>query len=254
MLANRLMVTWLSALVIGLLGCRAAAAQERKGEEGGPGPKRPPARDADRRPVAPPGDVQQPGQEGTPGEFGPPPHGFGPPRPGAKPPFGRPGVDDPRRLGPPDRRGPHDEHDLAPKPPLPGGMPGGTPGRMQRMPAGPVGPPRWPHHDWGSLERNDPEMFKLFKEEMELEHQSRDLAGQFRQSPSPKRDEVKKQLQKIVSQQFEVRQQRRQLELKRLEEELQRLREAIEARNKARQQLVEKRVSELLGQDEDVGF
>jgi len=97
-------------------------------------------------------------------------------------------------------------------------------------------------------------MFKLLRQEMDLDRQTRALAEDYRQSPRPKRDDIKKQLEKLVDQQFEVRQQRRQLELKRLEEELQSLRDAMERRNKARKQIVEKRVTELLGQEEDVGF
>jgi hypothetical protein len=97
-------------------------------------------------------------------------------------------------------------------------------------------------------------MFKLLNGEMILERRTMGLAREYRQAPSPKNDEVKKQVEKLVDQQFEVRQQRRELELKRMEEELKRLRDAIERRNQARKQIVEKRVTELLGQEEDVGF
>jgi hypothetical protein len=44
------------------------------------------------------------------------------------------------------------------------------------------------------------------------------------------------------------------LELKRLEEELQRLRESVDHRTKARKELVEKRVSDLLGKEDLTGF
>ena len=104
------------------------------------------------------------------------------------------------------------------------------------------------------MEKNDPEMFKIVRQEMDLERQSRELVDSYRKAPRDKRDDIKKQVEKLVDQQFEVRQQRRQLELKRLEEELQHLRDAIEARNKSRKQLVERRVTEILGQDDDAGF
>jgi 2-oxoglutarate dehydrogenase complex dehydrogenase (E1) component-like enzyme len=123
------------------------------------------------------------------------------------------------------------------------------------MPGGfPMGPPRWPHQDWESLEKNDPDMFKLLKQEDDLDRQTQELSMQYRRAPAAQRDGLKKQVEKVVGQQFEVRQERRQLELKRLEGELQRLREAIEKRTKSREQLVGKRVAELLGQDEDSGF
>ncbi|MGD0898850.1 MAG: hypothetical protein ABR915_13515 [Thermoguttaceae bacterium] len=73
-------------------------------------------------------------------------------------------------------------------------------------------------------------------------------------APTSQREEIKKQLQKVVTEQFEVRQARRQLEVKRLEEALQGLRDAIDRRNKARQDLVGKRVAELLGPEDDAGF
>lgn len=104
------------------------------------------------------------------------------------------------------------------------------------------------------MEKNDPEMFKLLKQEADLDRQSRDLADDYRRAPPAKRDEIRKNVEKVVDSQFDVRQQRRQHELKRLEEELQRLRDSIAARNKARKELVEKRVAEILGPDEDAGF
>ena len=99
----------------------------------------------------------------------------------------------------------------------------------------------------------DPEMFKILKQEMDLQRQTSDLANDYRQAAGSKRDEIKTQIEKLVDQQFEVRQQCRQLELNRFEEDLKRLRESIETRNKARKQVVQRRVAELLGQD-DTGF
>ncbi len=57
-----------------------------------------------------------------------------------------------------------------------------------------------------------------------------------------------------MTQQFEARQQRRKLELTRLEDELKRLREAADRREKNKPQIIEKRVSELLGEEADAGF
>jgi hypothetical protein len=87
-----------------------------------------------------------------------------------------------------------------------------------------------------------------------LERQTRELGMQYRGAPEPRREEIKKELTKLVNHHFEVRQQRRELELKRLDKEIQRLREAIERRMKAREELVGKRVKELLGDREDTGF
>jgi len=97
-------------------------------------------------------------------------------------------------------------------------------------------------------------MYKLLRADADLDRQSRELAAQYRVAPTAQREQIKKDLQKLVDQQFEVRQQRRQLEVKRLEEDLQRLRDAIDRRNKVRADLVGKRVAELLGEDEDIRF
>ena len=116
---------------------------------------------------------------------------------------------------------------------------------------GPFGPRQ---RDFEALGHNDPEMFKLLQEDSELERRTRELGMQFRQAPPEQRERIKQEVHQMVSKQFEVRQQRRALELKRVEAELQRLREAVERRAKARQQLIDRRVSELLGREDDLGF
>jgi hypothetical protein len=57
-----------------------------------------------------------------------------------------------------------------------------------------------------------------------------------------------------VTQQFEARQQRRKLELTRFEEELKRLRDAADRREKNSQQIIDKRVSDLLDEETEAGF
>ena len=130
-------------------------------------------------------------------------------------------------------------------PGMPFGDPGGRPGplgrsggsgpRGMRRPFHPSGPPRWPHHSWDALEKNDPEMYKLLQADFDLERRERELVIQYRQAPAPQRAAVRKELTELVDEQFVVRQERRLLELKRLEEELGRLRKAIDARNEARE-------------------
>ena len=168
--------------------------------------------------------------------------------PGRRPRPGQPG--DFRRRPPP-----------PPRPHPPGPPPGIVPGRHRhpepRGPHGrplPPGPPRWPHHDWEALQKNDPEMHKLLRDDHDMERQTRELAMQYRRAPSQQRAAIRKQLDELVNSHFEVRQQRRLLELKRLEEELKRLHEDIDRRNEARQVLVGKRVSQLLGEDNDLDF
>ena len=76
----------------------------------------------------------------------------------------------------------------------------------------------------------------------------------YRQASSANRDKMELQLEQLVNKQFEVRQQRRAHELKWLEGELQLLRGAIDRRTKDRKAIVDKRVSDLLGLEDDVGF
>ena len=104
------------------------------------------------------------------------------------------------------------------------------------------------------MRQNDPELFKLLQEDTELDRRTHELGMQFRQAPPEQRERIKQEVHQLVTKQFEIRQQRRVLELKRVEGELQRLREAVERRAKAREQLIERRISELLGREDDLGF
>jgi hypothetical protein len=238
-----------AGLALGLLSAKAAMSDDGPADRPAQGDN---VRDTVKAPPGPPDDedIDRPP---------PPPDREGRPGPRRE---GRAGPDDRRPPGPP--QGPGFDHPPPDREGRPGPSREGRPGPDDRRSPGPPqgpgfdgpppGPPRWPYPDWTSMEKKDPDMFKVVKQEMDLERQTRDLAGDYRQAAPAKRDEIKKQVEKLVGQQFEVRQQRRQLELKRFDEELQRLRDAIERRSKARKQIVEKRVAELLGQEEDTGF
>jgi hypothetical protein len=125
----------------------------------------------------------------------------------------------------------------------PGGPPGGMPGMG-----------RGPRDHLEFLEKNDPEMYKLVKADMDLERQTHQLAMQYRQASSDQRAKLKDKIKDLVGKHFDVRQERRALELKRLEAELQRLRDSMDRRLKAREKLVEDRVSDLVGHEEETGF
>jgi hypothetical protein len=116
-----------------------------------------------------------------------------------------------------------------------------------------MGPPFGPGN-LEAMQKIDPEMYKLLKEDRDLERQTRELAMQYHRAPSSQREKLKPQIVELVNKHFDVRQQRRSLELKRLEDELQRLRETIDRRSKARKEIVEKRVSELVGREDDLRF
>ena len=104
------------------------------------------------------------------------------------------------------------------------------------------------------MERTDPEMEKLIRAEMDLDRQTHDLAREFRDASQDKRAKLKEDLKKLVAEQFQTRQQRRKLELTRFQEELKKLSEADSRRDKNKQQIIEKRVSDLLGEESEPGF
>ena len=164
---------------------------------------------------------------------------------------------------------PRDKDRRRPKPPRAEGQPGGPEGRQPGPPQGPDGPPRRPGpfgpgqqpgppfrgpQDWNSMEKNDPETFKLLKEENDLDRSTHEMAAKYRQASKDQRDKLKDDLKKLVTQQFEARQKRRTLELNRFEEEIKRLRDGMERREKTRQQIIDKRVSELVGDESEPGF
>jgi hypothetical protein len=186
-------------------------------------------------------------------------------RPAGTPGVAVPGNRDPRpRIG---DREPGEPPDLDPGAPNPGGpnfIPGAA--RDPNAPRGPRGegrggPPGFrgqfspgspnPLQGPFGMRPNDPEMEKLMRTDVDLDRQSRDLAERFRGASKDEQSEIKKKLSAIVTKQFEARQERRTLELKHLEDEIKRIRESIDKRNQSKEQIVDRRVSELLGQDDN---
>jgi len=97
---------------------------------------------------------------------------------------------------------------------------------------------------------DDPEMRRLLEQDAMFDHQSQELAEEYRHAPKDKLDEVKKKLEDVVSRQFDGRQERRSLELKQLEDQIKKIQASIDKRKAAKKQIVDRRVSEVLGQDD----
>lgn len=193
-------------------------------------------------------------------------------------PDGRRGPDGDRGqppMGPDGKRGPDGDrgrpmgpHDGGPGCPdgrgrpdgMPGPRPDGIPAPGMGVPGGGMGPGggagMGPGHAgmFGSLEKNDPELYALIKKDMDLERQTRDLVKQYREASKDEREKVKAQLDEVVGKHFDARQQKRTLELKRMEQKLQELRDNVDKRSKARKEIIEKRVADLTGHGEDLGF
>ena len=104
------------------------------------------------------------------------------------------------------------------------------------------------------IQTRDPEMFKLMKEDMELTQQTHAQSQEYRRADKDEKAKIKEKLADLVGKHFEVRQKMRSLEVKRLEENLKQLREKVEQRSKNRKSIVEKRLAELVGPEEDEHF
>ena len=197
------------------------AAEDVTWDDNGPGP----------RPFANPPHHEHP--EGL-----PPMDGFRPPRNGDRPgmippPMGGPrdGFRNPRPRRPEGPRGERDHGDMLPPPP----------------------PPTGPFQDWGQMEKSDPELFKLLKQDHELDRTTRLLTMQYRQTIDEKsKAEIGAQLAETVAKHFDVRQKRRALELERLEKELNRMKALFEKRNTSRDKIIEQRLKELKGEEESL--
>jgi hypothetical protein len=104
------------------------------------------------------------------------------------------------------------------------------------------------------FEETDPEMLDLMRRDADFERNNQFLAERCRQAPEGDRQRLKDELRKEITAHFDVRQQKRQLQLKRIEEEVQRLREAIEKREARRDEIINRRLGELVGEESEPGF
>jgi hypothetical protein len=118
--------------------------------------------------------------------------------------------------------------------------PGGPPDFQPRGGSRPDRPP---------MEPIDPEMTRLDKAEGDLVRRAVELLNKYRATAKEQQAPLREELRKLITQQFETRQQRRELELARFEAELKRLRESADLREKKKQEIVEKRLSDLLDKD-----
>ncbi len=210
------------ALAALLLWGGAAAAQDKE-----PGPADQPPRLRDQR------EGRRPAAR-EPSPYDAPPRAGDRERPGPRPPLGGP------------HRGPRLEppHEGTPGPPHP---PGG-------MPFGPEVRAELEKRRLEELQKYDPELYELETADRELERASFELGQQYRRAPREQQQELHAQLIVLVNKHFDARQARRQLHIQRLEEELKKLRGSIERRTELRDQIVERRVAELVGEEFDLDF
>lgn len=114
-------------------------------------------------------------------------------------------------------------------------------------------PPAGTFQNWDQMEKSDPELFKLLKQDAELERTTRQLTMQYRQTvDEDAKAEIGAQLAETIAKHFDVRQKRRALELERLEKELNRMKDLFEKRNQSRDKIIEQRLKELKGEEESL--
>ncbi|MBP90080.1 MAG: hypothetical protein CMJ64_25800 [Planctomycetaceae bacterium] len=182
-----------------------------------------------------------------------------------KAPDGASREDDARKLGPGDDR-PDTRRPMPPdrerRPQFDG--PGGPDGPPDRRPGEGPPPPHGPPHlhfnreheqrRLEELKEVDPELYELERSDAELDRETHELAETLRRALREAREELKKELHGIVSKHFDVRQARRELHLVRLREELDKLTDSMKKRKDAREQIIGRRVSELMGEEDDMAF
>lgn len=103
------------------------------------------------------------------------------------------------------------------------------------------------------MREHDPQMYELRLTDLRLERQADDLASSYRmavrQDDRGARRDAEDALEVVLERQFELRQELRELELQRLESRLEQLREQLNEREDQRDELIESRLTELLGPD-----
>jgi hypothetical protein len=251
----------------------AASPDEDDWEAPPPGPRNenPPPKDPHRRRNQaeknhPPEGMAPPQEQGNMGRGWPHGHGL------VGRPEGGPQDGQPRGMMPPEGafpggppQGPEGDLQGPPQgavgPQMPGGMHPGMPGG--NYPLGSRGGARGYGRMWGPFfggggfafsPEQDPEMLELANKERDLETKVDALADEFRRAEGEKKEKIKTELRENLTKQFELRQDRRRKELKRLEEGLKRMNETIERRDKAREQIINRHLSELLGEEDELRF
>jgi hypothetical protein len=103
------------------------------------------------------------------------------------------------------------------------------------------------------LKQNDAKRYEQRVEQRKLDYRATEIAEKVRgagenQDTEAQREELKGILEKL----FDLREADREQELKRLEEELARVKDSMKKRRDAKAKIVERRIAELLGEEDDL--
>ncbi len=101
----------------------------------------------------------------------------------------------------------------------------------------------------------DPEMAKLAEEDKAMGKLVAELIEEYKTADgNEERAEVRGHLKDTVEKHFKVRQSKRALELSRLEARLEKIRQSIAKRDTAKEQIVDRQISKLLGEADELAF
>ncbi len=110
-------------------------------------------------------------------------------------------------------------------------------------------------HEPARRQLDPEEMANLLKEDVTLEREARNRAKQCRnETDKQKQAKMKTKLLELTAKHFELRQERRRWQIARLEAELEKVRATIDKRNDAREVIIRRRVSKLLGERDELGW
>ena len=106
--------------------------------------------------------------------------------------------------------------------------------------------------DIEGMKKNDPERFKMLKEDAELDLKIKELARKFKnEKDGEQKEALRKEITELCTKHFEVRQQRRELDLARMKAWLNQMEQGVEKSRQNKDKIIEQRINSLL--DDSLG-
>lgn len=103
--------------------------------------------------------------------------------------------------------------------------------------------------DMERLRKMDPKLYNKRLGIMKLERESFDLAEEYRKVENEQeRRKIKEQLRTILSEQFDLKEEEKSARIKKLEDEIARLKEELAKRKKNKEEIINMRLKDLLGE------
>ncbi len=107
--------------------------------------------------------------------------------------------------------------------------------------------------DLEDMKQHDPEYYNESKKQADLEKEERRLTGLYRTAKTEvEKQSINKKLMVLLDQLFDEKLRLQKLDVRELESELSSIKRDIERREKNKQKIIERRLAELKGEDEDL--